>query len=177
MTDKKTAKRFVCIHGHFYQPFRKNPWTEEIDLQKDAYPYKDWNERINAECYRANAFAHILGSDGKLKEICNNYSKISFNFGPTLLEWIKENDNKTYKRIIEADFQGRENFSGHGTAIAQNYNHLIMPLANRQDKILQVFWSVYDFEKNFNRKPEGMWLAESHNQQQSQPATFLPVFY
>ncbi|HAX17482.1 MAG TPA: hypothetical protein DCY00_02655 [Actinobacteria bacterium] len=161
MTDKKTAKRFVCIHGHFYQPFRKNPWTEEIDLQKDAYPYKDWNERINAECYRANAFAHILGSDGKLKEICNNYSKISFNFGPTLLEWIKENDNKTYKRIIEADFQGRENFSGHGTAIAQNYNHLIMPLANRQDKILQVFWSVYDFEKNFNRKPEGMWLAET----------------
>lgn len=161
MADKKTAKRFVCIHGHFYQPYRKNPWIEEIDIQKDAYPYKDWNERINAECYRANAFARVLGNDNKLADIYNNYSKISFNFGPTLLEWIKTNDLTTYERIIEGDFQSRNIFSGHGTAIAQNYNHLIMPLASRQDKILQIYWAIYDFEKNFSRNPEGMWLAET----------------
>ena len=161
MKDKKTARRFVCIHGHFYQPFRKNPWTEEIDIQESAYPYKDWNERINAECYRANAFARILGKDNKLTDIYNNYSMISFNFGPTLLEWIKKNDPVTHKQIIKGDFRSRDFFSGHGTAIAQNYNHLIMPLANRQDKILQVCWAIYDFEKNFKRKPEGMWLAET----------------
>ncbi|MDD3520549.1 MAG: DUF3536 domain-containing protein [Actinomycetota bacterium] len=161
MMDKKTPKRFICIHGHFYQPFRKNPWTEEIDMQKDAYPYKDWNERINEECYKANAFAHILGSDNELIDIFNNYKSISFNFGPTLLEWIKKNDFNTYDKIIEADFLSRNTFSGHGTAIAQNYNHLIMPLASKQDKIIQVYWAVYDFEKRFKRKPEGMWLAET----------------
>lgn len=161
MSEKKSAKRFVCIHGHFYQPYRKNPQTGEIGLQEGAYPFKDWNEKINAECYRANAFAHILGKDNKLADIINNYAKISFNFGPTLLDWIQKNDAQTYKKIIEADKCGKDLFSGHGTAIAQTYSHLIMPLANRQDKILQVFWAIYNFEKNFNRKPEGMWLAET----------------
>ncbi len=153
--------RFICIHGHFYQPTRTNPWLETVELQEDAYPYHDWNEKITAECYIANGGSHILNSEKKIKKIFNNYSWISFNFGPTLLSWIRSHDKRTYKSIIEADLAGREKFSGHGSAIAQIYNHLIMPLANRQDKLIQVSWAIKDFEFNFGRKPEGIWLSET----------------
>ena len=153
--------RYLCIHGHFYQPQRANPWLETIEMQVEAFPWHDWNEKINAECYMVNGGAHLLDSQNKLIKIINNYSKISFNFGPTLLSWIKMHDRKTFTSIINADITGRSVFSGHGNAIAQIYNHVIMPLASRQDKIIEVAWAVSDFEANFGRKPEGIWLSET----------------
>lgn len=153
-------EKYICIHGHFYQPPRENAWLEVIEVQDSAHPYHDWNERISAECYAPNAASRIL-EQGIIKDIINNYSKISFNFGPTLLSWMELYDKETYEAILEADRQSIKNFSGHGSAIAQVYNHMIMPLANRQDKITQIIWGIRDFEHRFARKPEGMWLAES----------------
>ncbi|MDP8266883.1 MAG: DUF3536 domain-containing protein [Candidatus Aceula meridiana] len=153
--------RYICIHGHFYQPPRENPWLEAIELQDSAYPYHDWNERISHECYSRNAAARILGGDKKIVDIVNNYSKISFNFGPTLLSWMETHDTQAYQAILEADRLSQKNFSGHGAAIAQVYNHMIMPLANAQDKRTQIIWGIKDFEYRFKRRPEGMWLAET----------------
>ncbi len=154
-------EKYICIHGHFYQPPRENAWLEVIELQDSAYPFHDWNERISSECYAPNTASRILDDQGVIKKITNNYSKISFNFGPTLLSWMEENDPQTYEAIIEADKLSMKNFSGHGSAMAQVYNHIIMPLANRRDKETQVKWGIRDFESRFNRKPEGMWLAET----------------
>ena len=153
--------RYVCIHGHFYQPPRENPWLEEIEVQDSAYPYRDWNERITAECYSPNTAARILDSSQTVMEIINNYSRISFNFGPTLLSWIETHAPDVYTAIKHADRESQRRFSGHGSAIAQVYNHLIMPLANRKDKETQVIWGIEDFKYRFGRKPEGMWLAET----------------
>ncbi|MCP8304816.1 MAG: DUF3536 domain-containing protein [archaeon] len=153
--------RFVCIHGHFYQPPRENPWLEEVELQEPAYPYHDWNERIKAECYDPNTASRIMNPEGKIIGIVNNYSKISFNFGPTLLYWMERHAPHVYEAILEADKRSMERFSGHGSAIAQVYNHIIMPLANRRDKYTQVKWGIKDFEKRFERSPEGMWLPET----------------
>lgn len=153
-------KKYICIHGHFYQPPRENAWLEAIEVQDSAHPYHDWNERISAECYAPNAASRIL-ENGVIKDIINNYSKISFNFGPTLLSWMEVYDRETYEAILEADRQSIKHFSGHGSAMAQVYNHIIMPLANRNDKITQIVWGIRDFEHRFARKPEGMWLAES----------------
>ncbi len=154
-------KRFICIHGHFYQPPRENPWLEEIEVQDSAYPYRDWNERINAECYNPNTASRILGENKNIIDIINNYSQISFNFGPTLLSWIKKHAPDVYKEILEADIKSRKQFSGHGSAIAQVYNHIIMPLANERDRRTQVIWGIEDFRSRFERDPEGMWLAET----------------
>ncbi|MCU7516757.1 MAG: DUF3536 domain-containing protein [Ignavibacteria bacterium] len=154
-------ERYVCIHGHFYQPPRENPWLEEIEVQDSAYPYRDWNERINAECYSPNTAARIQAGDGTVLNILNNYSKISFNFGPTLLLWMEKHSPDTYKSIIQADIESRELYSGHGSAIAQVYNHMIMPLANTNDKRTQIIWGIADFKFRFGREPEGMWLAET----------------
>lgn len=151
----------ICIHGHFYQPPRENPWLEAIEIQDEAYPYHDWNERITAECYEPNAVSRILTDDGWIRDIVNNYSKISFNFGPTLLSWMEANKPEVYAAIIEADRESRRKFSGHGSAMAQAYNHMIMPLASRRDKYTQVAWGIRDFERRFGRKPEGMWLPET----------------
>jgi alpha-amylase/alpha-mannosidase (GH57 family) len=153
--------RYVCIHGHFYQPPRENPWLEEVEMQDSAYPYHDWNERITAECYGPNAAARILAPDKNIIDIINNYSKISFNFGPTLMSWMERHAPDVHAAIVEADRQSRKNFSGHGAAIAQVYNHMIMPLANARDKRTQVMWGITDFEHRFGRRPEGMWLAET----------------
>ncbi|HVG19407.1 MAG TPA: DUF3536 domain-containing protein [Blastocatellia bacterium] len=153
--------RHICIHGHFYQPPRENPWLEEVEMQDSAYPYHDWNERITAECYGPNAASRILAPDKSIVDIINNYSKISFNFGPTLLSWMERHTPDVYEAIIEADRLSRKNFSGHGSAIAQVYNHMIMPLANARDKRTQVIWGIRDFEHRFGRRPEGMWLAEA----------------
>ncbi len=154
--------KYICIHGHFYQPPRENAWLEVIEIQDSAHPYHDWNERISAECYGPNAASRILDKvGGVIKKITNNYSRISFNFGPTLLSWMERYDKETYKAIQEADKDSVEMFKGHGSAIAQVYNHMILPLANRKDKETQVCWGIRDFERRFNRKPEGMWLAES----------------
>lgn len=153
--------RFVCVHGHFYQPPRENPWLEAIEIQESAYPYHDWNERITAECYAPNTASRIVESDGRIFDIVNNYSKISFNFGPTLLSWMERFTPDVYDAIIAADRNSMNAFSGHGSAIAQMYNHMIMPLANRKDKYTQVEWGIKDFEERFGRFPEGMWLPET----------------
>ncbi|MFH1621529.1 MAG: DUF3536 domain-containing protein [Candidatus Omnitrophota bacterium] len=153
--------RYICIHGHFYQPPRENPWWEDIEFQDSAYPYHDWNRRITTECYGPNTASRILGSDRKIIDIVNNYANISFNFGPTLLAWMQNHEPEIYKGIITADKISLQKFSGHGSAIAQVYNHMIMPLVNSRDKRTQVIWGIKDFESRFNRKPEGMWLAEA----------------
>ncbi|MFH1372139.1 MAG: DUF3536 domain-containing protein [Planctomycetota bacterium] len=154
-------ENYVCIHGHFYQPPRENPWLEEVELQDSAYPYHDWNDKITEECYRRNAASRILGPDKKIIDIVNNYSKISFDFGPTLLSWLERHAPNVYNSILEADKKSQQRFSGHGSAIAQAYNHIIMPLANTRDKRTQVIWGIYDFEQRFGRKPEGIWLPET----------------
>ena len=154
-------ERYICIHGHFYQPPRENAWLEYVEMQDSAYPYHDWNERITAEGYAPNTASRILDSEGYITSIVNNYTKISFDFGPTLLSWMEANSVETYKAIIEADQISRQKFSGHGLALAQAYNHMIMPLTNRQDKYTQVLWGIRDFEYRFGRKPEGMWLPET----------------
>lgn len=153
--------RYVCIHGHFYQPPRENPWLEEVELQDPAYPYHDWNERITSECYAPNITSRILDSKKRIIDIVDNYTKISFNFGPTLLSWMKRHEPDAYHPIVEADRESQKRFSGHGSAIAQAYNHMIMPLANRRDKHTQVIWGIRDFEHRFGRKPEGMWVPET----------------
>jgi alpha-amylase/alpha-mannosidase (GH57 family) len=153
--------KFICIHGHFYQPPRENAWLEVIEVQDTAHPYHDWNERISAECYAPNAASRILDQKGVIRNISNNYSRISFNIGPTLLSWMEHSDKETYEAILEADRESIKTFSGHGSAIAQVYNHMIMPLANQRDKVTQVVWGIKDFEMRFGRKPEGMWLAET----------------
>ena len=154
-------KKYICIHGHFYQPPRENAWLEVIEVQDSAHPYHDWNERITAECYAPNTASRILDGKSVIKNIINNYSKISFNYGPTLLSWMQVNDQATYDAIIDADRESTRLFSGHGSAIAQVYNHMIMPLSNERDKETQIIWGVRDFEYRFKRKPEGMWLAET----------------
>lgn len=154
-------QRFVCIHSHFYQPPRENPWLETIEAQASAYPYHDWNERITSECYAANAASRIVDDKGRIAQIVNNYARISFNFGPTLLSWMEQNAPDVYAAILEADKQSQQRFSGHGSAIAQVYNHMILPLANRRDKETQIVWGIRDFEHRFGRRPEGMWLAET----------------
>ena len=154
-------ERYICIHGHFYQPPRENPWLEAIELQDSAYPYHDWNERINAECYAPNTAARTLDGSGRITAIVNNYARISFNFGPTLLSWMERYAPDTYRSILAADQESQKLFGGHGSALAQVYNHIIMPLANQRDKQTQIAWGLADFEQRFNRKPEGMWLAET----------------
>ncbi|MEJ2503046.1 MAG: DUF3536 domain-containing protein, partial [Gemmatimonadota bacterium] len=153
--------RYICIHGHFYQPPRENPWLEAIERQDSAYPFHDWNERITAECYAPNAVSRILDDDARILELANNYERISFNFGPTLLQWLEDHAADTYEAVLDADERSRERFGGHGSALAQVYNHMIMPLASDRDRRTQVIWGVRDFEHRFGRRPEGMWLAET----------------
>ena len=154
-------EKFICIHGHFYQPPRENAWLEAVELQDSAYPYHDWNERITAQCYATMATSRLLDENKLIRDITNNYARISFNFGPTLLAWLERQAPAVYGAILEADQASRKRFSGHGAAIAQAYNHMIMPLANRRDKETQVVWGIRDFEHRFQRPPEGMWLPET----------------
>lgn len=153
-------EKFICVHGHFYQPPRENPWLESVEMQSSASPYHDWNDRICWECYAPNARARLMDGDGRIDRIVSNYSRISFNFGPTLLSWMKEKQPEIHEAIVMADKKAQERFSGHGSALAQAYNHMIMPLANERDKQTQVIWGIRDFESRFGRKPEGMWLPE-----------------
>ena len=152
---------FLTIHGHFYQPPRENPWLEAIELQDSASPFHDWNERVNKECYNPNSFSKVVDSRNRILDVVNNYEHMSFNFGPTLLSWMERFAPHTYERVIKADVDSRAEHSGHGNAIAQVYNHMIMPLANEHDKETQIKWGVSDFEYRFGRKPEGIWLAET----------------
>ncbi len=153
--------KFLTIHGHFYQPPRENPWLEAIELQDSALPSHDWNERITKECYNPNSVSKIVDNRNRILDVVNNYERMSFNFGPTLLSWMEHYSPLTYERIIKADIESIAEHDGHGNAMAQVYNHIIMPLANEQDKQTQVKWGIKDFEYRFGRKPEGIWLAET----------------
>ena len=153
--------RFVCVHGHFYQPPRENPWLEAVEVQDSAAPYHDWNDRVTAECYAPNGASRIVDLENRIIRIVNNYSRMSFNFGPTLLSWLHDFAPRTYRMIIDADKFSQQRYSGHGSAMAQGYNHIIMPLASTRDALTQIRWGIADFESRFHRKPEGMWLAET----------------
>lgn len=152
---------YIAVHGHFYQPPRENPYLNAIEKQDSAQPFHDWNERIFYECYRPNAFARIHNDQGELLEIVNNYEYLSFNMGPTLLSWLEKYDRRVYERILEGDYLSAQRLNGHGNAIAQVYNHIIMPLATWRDKLTQIRWGKADFRARFGREPEGMWLAET----------------
>lgn len=157
-----TAKppRYLCIHGHFYQPPRENPWLEAVEVQDSAAPDHDWNARITRECYAPNGRSRIVDNQLKILHLLDNYAWMSFNFGPTLLAWMQECAPQVLRGIIEGDRVSRERRRGHGNAIAQPYNHMIMPLASAADKRTQVRWGIADFRRRFNREPEGMWLPE-----------------
>ncbi len=162
MSDQSTpAERYICVHGHFYQPPRENPWLETVETEDSAAPYHDWNERITAECYAPNGASRIVNGENQIIRIMNNYSRISFNFGPTLLSWLEENAPRTYRMIRDADRQSLLRYDGHGSALAQVYNHVIMPLANTRDRVTQIRWGIADFQHRFGRPPEGMWLSET----------------
>ena len=155
------AKRYVCIHGHFYQPPRENPWLETVETQDSAAPYHDWNERICAECYAPNGAARIVNAKNKIMRIVNNYARMSFNFGPTLLSWLNENAPRTYRMILAGEHRSRKTFGGHSSAMAQVYNHIILPLASERDRLTQIRWGIADYEHHYGAPPEGMWLAET----------------
>ena len=155
------SKRFICIHGHFYQPPRENPWLETVETQDTAAPYHDWNERICAECYSTNGAARIVNNKNKITRIVNNYARISFNFGPTLFSWLKENAPRTYRMVLEGEARSRQRNRGHSSALAQVYNHMILPLANARDRATQIRWGIADYQNSFGAPPEGMWLAET----------------
>ena len=155
------SKRFICIHGHFYQPPRENPWLETVETQDSAAPYHDWNERICAECYATNGAARIQNNKNQITRIVNNYARISFNFGPTLLSWLKDNAPRTYRMILDGERRSRKNYGGHSSAMAQVYNHIIMPLASRRDRITQIRWGIADYVQHYGSAPEGMWLSET----------------
>ncbi|MBA2526987.1 MAG: DUF3536 domain-containing protein [Pyrinomonadaceae bacterium] len=151
----------LIVHGHFYQPPRENPWTGNVEREFGADPYHDWNERIHAECYGPNAFARIMGPQQTIERTVNNYSHISFDFGPTLLSWLERHHSKTYERVLEADRESAQKRSGHGNAIAHAYGHAILPLCNDQDRLTQVLWGLEDFRYRFRREPESLWLPET----------------
>ncbi len=155
------SKRFICIHGHFYQPPRENPWLETVETQDSAAPYHDWNERICAECYAPNGAARIVNTKNRITRIINNFAHISFNFGPTLLSWLKDNAPRTYRMILDGERRGREAFGGHSSAVAQVYNHIILPLASSRDRLTQIRWGIADYVSHYGIQPEGMWLAET----------------
>lgn len=160
-TPPGSPLRFVCIHGHFYQPPRENPWLETVEIQDSAAPYHDWNDRITAECYAPNGASRITDLEDRIIRIVNNYGHMSFNFGPTLLSWLADKAPRTYRMILAADTASQGRFSGHGSAMAQVYNHIIMPLASPRDALTQIRWGIADFVYRFQRRPEGMWLAET----------------
>jgi len=159
--DAERKTRYVIIHGHFYQPPRENPWLDIIEKQESAAPYHDWNERIYDQCYRPNATSRLLDPRGMIVDIHNNYLYMSFNFGPTLFRWLEKNHPKIATAIVAADRESALRFKKHGNALAQVYNHLIMPLSSRRDQLTQIRWAKAHFRKRFRRDAEGIWLAET----------------
>jgi alpha-amylase/alpha-mannosidase (GH57 family) len=152
-------KQWLCIHGHFYQPPRENPWLEAIEPQPSAHPYRDWNARITAECYRPNSAARVIDHDQQIIAIVDNYQRMSFNVGPTLMAWLEVHAPDVHRAVVDADRASLDRF-GRGSAMAQAYNHMIMPLASPRDRATQVRWGIADFVHRFGRRPEGMWLPE-----------------
>ena len=156
-----SSDRFIAIHGHFYQPPRENPWLEAVEVQDSAAPFHDWNERITAECYAPNTAARRVDHANRILDVVDNFAKISFNIGPTLAAWLERHAPDVYRKILDADRASVRARGGHGNALAQVYNHMIMPLANRRDKATQVAWGLADFRARFGREAEGMWLPET----------------
>jgi len=154
-------RKYLCVHGHFYQPPRENPWLDTIERQETAFPYHDWNERVTRECYGPNTRGRLHGKGGRILRLVNNYEYMSFNFGPTLLMWLEDAYPWIYSQILSADRAGSLRYRGHGNALAQVYNHIIMPLASPRDRITQIRWGLADFRHRFGRDAEGMWLAET----------------
>ena len=154
-------KNYLCLHGHFYQPPREDPWTGIIPVQESAAPFVNWNERIAKECYGANANSRILSGDGRIIDMVNNYQYISFNFGPTLLDWLKTYAARVYQKVLDADKVSQDLQAGHGNALAQGFNHVLLPLASEEDQKTQIYWGIEHFEYHFRRKPEGFWLPET----------------
>lgn len=150
--------RYVIIHGHFYQPPRESPWTGLISPEPTAAPFPNWNERILSECYTANAHAHMM--EGTVVHVRNNYESLSFNVGPTLASWMERHGKTAYRAIRRGDELSRERCGGHGNAIAQSYNHSILPLLSARDRELQIAWGIEDFVYRFRRRPEGIWMPE-----------------
>ena len=151
----------LVVHGHYYQPPRENPFLDEVDSEPSAYPFHDWNQRIERECYRAVIAARITGANGRIRRIVNTLEWTSFDFGPTLLEWLEREAHDTYLGVLAADRASTARLGGHGNAIAQPYHHTILPLASRRDKQTEVRWGIADFKRRFGRDPEGMWLPET----------------
>ncbi len=154
------APRAVVVHGHFYQPPRENPWLEYVEAEANAAPFHDWNARIESECYRAVTAARVPDATGRIARVVNTLASISFDFGPTLLEWLEPLAPRTYRAVLEADAASRARL-GFGNAVAAPYHHVILPLATRRDKITEVRWGIADFRRRFGREPEGMWLPET----------------
>ena len=152
--------RQVCIHGHFYQPPRENPWTGRIERQPSAAPYPNWNHRITDECYRPNCHAVILDETAHIVQRRLTYSRISYDFGPTLLRWLEVHAQDVYACILEADRRSAKRL-GFGNAVAQPYHHVILPLCSPEDRALEVRLGIEDFQARFGRRPEGMWLPET----------------
>jgi alpha-amylase/alpha-mannosidase (GH57 family) len=150
--------RYVIIHGHFYQPPRESPWTGLISPEPGAAPFPNWNEKILSECYIANGRAHIM--DGRVAHIRNNYAALNFDFGPTLISWLQRHGAHAYRAVRHGDLLSIPEHGGHGNAIAQSYNHSILPLLRPRDRALQIAWGIEDFVARFERRPEGMWLPE-----------------
>ena len=152
--------RYLVVHGHFYQPPRENPWTGAVERQPSAGEDHDWNARIARECYTPNGRAKVMGPDGRVERVVNNYARMSFNFGPTLLSWYEQAHPEGYVKLLEADADSYHRLNGHGNAVAQAYNHTILPLAEPIDAVTQVRWGLADFHHRFGRKPESLWLPE-----------------
>jgi len=152
--------RSVIVHGHFYQPPREDPWLGEVEIEPSAAPFHDWNERIERECYRAVTAARLLAPGGRIAGIVNTLDAMSFDFGPTLLEWLEHEAPQTYAAVLAADAGSRDRL-GFGNAIATPYHHVILPLARRREKVTEVRWGIADFQRRFGRAPEGMWLPET----------------
>ncbi|MDB9823119.1 DUF3536 domain-containing protein [Deltaproteobacteria bacterium] len=161
VSQNPESNKYLCIHGHFYQPPRENPWLDIVEHQKSAFPYHDWNERITRECYGPNTRSRLHGEESRIIRLVNNYEYMSFNFGPTLLTWLEQSHPWIYDQILAADRSSLARYKGHGNALAQVYNHIIMPLASSRDKLTQIRWGIADFRHRFGRDPEGMWLAET----------------
>jgi len=156
---KKHGKKYFALHGHFYQPPRENPWSGEIDEQPSAQPYHDWNSRIARECYIPNSTARIY-SEGKIKAIASNYDYLNFNYGPTLLNWFAKSEPHYFEKVVDAARQSKER-TGHSNAIAQGYNHIILPLANDRDRLTQLRWGLADYKHHFGFAAEALWLPET----------------
>lgn len=150
--------RYIILHGHFYQPPRQSPWTGLIANEPGAAPFANWNERILSECYNANAHAHIM--EGRVVHIRNNYEQINFDFGPTLISWLETHGKAAYRAIRRGDELSVKSRHGHGNAMAQAYNHSILPLLDERSRELQIEWGIQDFAYRFARRPEGIWLPE-----------------